>query len=64
MTFTTCVNVVKCSNALHLIKDNTTDTIAEIAYKSGFGSIRNFNREFKKIYKVTPKEAFDAKILI
>ena len=64
MTFTNCVNIVKCSHALTLIKDKTNDTIAEIAYKSGFGSIRNFNREFKKIYKVTPKEAFNARILI
>lgn len=61
MTFTMCVNVVKCSNALRLINENPNDTIAEIAYKSGFGSIRNFNREFKKIYNVTPKNSCNLK---
>lgn len=63
MTFTNCVNIVKCSRALNLINDKTDDSVSEIAFKSGFGSIRNFNREFKKIYKVTPKEAFKTKII-
>lgn len=35
---------------------NSNDSIAEIAYKSGFNNIANFNRLFKKNKFVTPKE--------
>ncbi len=31
-------------------------TITDIAYKSGFNSIRSFNRNFLKYMKITPKE--------
>ncbi|TAG31764.1 MAG: AraC family transcriptional regulator [Sphingobacteriia bacterium] len=36
------------------MEDNKS--IAEIAFKSGFENLSNFNRQFKKIKKLTPKE--------
>lgn len=35
---------------------NSNDSISEIAYKSGFNNIANFNRLFKKNKFITPKE--------
>lgn len=35
---------------------NTTNSIAEICYSSGFNNVSNFNRLFKKNKGVTPKE--------
>ena len=35
---------------------NTTNSIAEICYSSGFNNVSNFNRLFKKSKGVTPKE--------
>lgn len=54
ITFTEYVNSYRCSVAMHILKTETDKTISEISYQTGFGSIRNFNREFKKLYKVTP----------
>ena len=34
----------------------TEDTVLEISEKAGFNNLSNFNRLFKKKYKVTPRE--------
>lgn len=45
----------RCEYATFLIK--TSDmTFSEIAYESGFGSIRSFNRIFYKVRKMTPTQ--------
>jgi AraC-like DNA-binding protein len=31
-------------------------SISDVAYESGFGSIRNFNRIFKTHFGITPRE--------
>ena len=54
-SFTAYLNLIKFSRAQFLLK--TTDkTITEISYESGFGSLRNFNRIFYSIAKMTPSE--------
>ena len=35
---------------------NTTNTVAEICYSSGFNNVSNFNRLFKRSKGITPKE--------
>lgn len=52
-TFTGYLNFVRCRNAKFLLF-STNETIAEIAYKSGFMSIQNFNKNFKTFYNCTP----------
>lgn len=54
-SFTAYLNLMKFSHAQLLLK--TTDkTITEISFESGFGSLRNFNRIFYSIAKMTPSE--------
>lgn len=45
----------RCAYAAQLIKTKNM-SFAEIAYESGFGSIRSFNRSFSMIYGRTPTE--------
>ncbi len=46
---------LRLQRALTLLHD-TDLSITEIAYQSGFSSIRTFNRNFKRVYKSSPKE--------
>jgi AraC-like DNA-binding protein len=54
--FTKYVNSVRASFAARLLREQTKKSISEVAYDAGFGSIRNFNREFKALYGITPAE--------
>jgi AraC-like DNA-binding protein len=53
--FNVYLQYVRCSHAAMLLKSRNM-SIAEIAYTSGFGSIRSFNRSFKSIYRITPSQ--------
>ncbi|MBQ8893874.1 MAG: helix-turn-helix transcriptional regulator [Clostridia bacterium] len=53
--FSSYLNYLRCSYAAALIKSSNS-TVSEIAYAVGFGSIRNFNRAFLKIYQLTPTQ--------
>lgn len=59
MRFSDYVNGLRCTYALGIITNPiyAEKKLAEIAYESGFGSIRNFNRIFKEIYGITPSDA-------
>lgn len=46
---------IRCTYAAKQITRGNT-TFAEIAFASGFGSIRSFNRAFHYIYAMTPQE--------
>jgi AraC-like DNA-binding protein len=54
-TFIDCLNNIRLGYATRLLIDST-ESIAEIAYKSGFNNISYFNRLFKKKKNITPKE--------
>ncbi|WP_315816151.1 AraC family transcriptional regulator [Paraflavitalea speifideaquila] len=51
-TFIDCLNEIRIGHASRLLID-TTNTIAEIAYKVGFNNISNFNRVFKRKKGIT-----------
>ncbi len=56
MSFTKYVNLIRIAHAAERIRREKETTLSEIAYDSGFGSIRSFNREFLSHLGVTPKE--------
>jgi AraC-like DNA-binding protein len=47
---------IRIGNACKLLTKKTDLSIAEIAYKSGFNNLTNFNRKFKSIKGLTPSE--------
>ncbi|MBO5105479.1 MAG: helix-turn-helix transcriptional regulator [Clostridia bacterium] len=55
MNFNSALNQMRCSQAAMMIR-REHKTISEIAYATGFGSIRSFNRAFMEVYKTTPNE--------
>ncbi len=54
-SFSDILNSFRIHHSKNLLND-TDLPISEIAYASGYGSLRNFNRIFKKNYGLTPKE--------
>ncbi|OKS85099.1 AraC family transcriptional regulator [Mucilaginibacter polytrichastri] len=54
-TFIDTLNEIRLGHASRMLID-TTNTIAEIAYKCGFNNISNFNRIFKRKKLCIPKE--------
>ncbi len=55
ITFIDSLNEIRLGHASRMLID-TTQTVAEIAYKCGFNNISHFNRIFKKKKVCTPKE--------
>lgn len=53
--FNAHLNYLRASRAAFLIK-NTSLSFTEIAFEAGFNSIRNFNRNFQKVYNKTPSK--------
>lgn len=54
-TFIDSLNDIRLGHASRMLI-NTTDTIAEIAFKCGFNNMSNFNRIFKRRKKTTPRD--------
>lgn len=54
-TFVESLNEIRLSNASRMLMDSS-ESIAEIAFKSGFNNLSYFNRIFKDRKNVTPKE--------
>jgi AraC-like DNA-binding protein len=54
-TFIESLNEIRLGHAARMLIE-TTDTVAEIAYKCGFNNISNFNRVFKRKKLCIPKE--------
>lgn len=55
MTFTDYINMVKIEKAVEWIKKDDI-SVTEVSIRCGFNSIRHFNRVFKNIAGITPKE--------
>lgn len=53
--FSTFVNEVRIGHACKLLIDNNL-SVSQICYESGFNHVSNFNRQFRKIKKMTPSE--------
>ena len=55
ISFNSYVMHYRLSHACYLL-ENTTQSIAECAFESGFNSLRSFNRAFKENLKTSPKQ--------
>ena len=55
ITFVEYLNIVRIGHACKLLNEND-ENIVGAAYKSGFNTLANFNRQFKKIKNMTPSE--------
>ncbi|MGL4176489.1 MAG: AraC family transcriptional regulator [Dermatophilaceae bacterium] len=56
-TISSYLNVVRVNAACRLLRERDRDrTIADIAVACGYSSVSNFNRRFKEIKGVTPRE--------
>ena len=53
-TFRAFLNEVRVGHATHLLLE-TDRSVAEVCYDSGFGNLSNFNRQFLKLRKVSPR---------
>lgn len=58
-TLVSFVNEVRVNEACRKLTENRHESIASIAYNTGFNSITNFNRVFKSVMKKSPKEFLD-----
>lgn len=54
-TFNDYLNSVRVRHAVYLFSQNYKD-ILEVAFASGFNSLRTFNRSFQKVYNMSPSE--------
>jgi AraC-like DNA-binding protein len=54
-TFRAFLNEVRIGHASRLLLESD-QSVAEICYDSGFGNLSNFNRQFLKLRKVSPRE--------
>jgi len=55
-TFIAFLNQLRIHEACKKLADKNEYQISDIAYKSGFNSITNFNRVFKSVRGISPKE--------
>ncbi len=56
VTFVSFVNEVRVNEACKKLLGGKYESVAEVAYHSGFNSITNFNRVFKSIVGKSPRE--------
>lgn len=54
-TFVEYLNTVRVGHASKLLSE-TDLNVVEVAYQSGYNTLANFNRQFKKIKKMSPSE--------
>ena len=62
-SYFTFLNELRIENACKLLVANEDYSIAEVADKSGFNNISNFNRQFKSVKNMVPSEYRKAKAI-
>ena len=62
-SYFTFLNELRIENACKLLLSKEGFSIAEIAEKSGFNNISNFNRQFKSVKKMAPSEYRKTKVI-
>lgn len=55
-SFSNFLTEVRIRNACNLLSIAETKSIAQICYESGFNTLSNFNKQFKAVMGITPKE--------
>lgn len=55
-SFFTFVKEVRIGYACKLLLDNTNMNIAQICFNSGFNNVANFNRQFRELTNMNPRE--------
>ena len=55
-SFSNFVTEVRIRNACNLLSTAETKSVAQICYESGFNTLSNFNKQFKTVMGITPKE--------
>lgn len=56
LTFVEYLHVVRIGHACKLLSEKNQETVIDIAYECGFNNLAHFNRQFKRIKKMTPTE--------
>jgi AraC-like DNA-binding protein len=54
-TFSQLLNEVRVEHACRLLKDST-HSVSQIAFMCGYANLSNFNRQFKQLMHLTPRE--------
>lgn len=54
-TFSQLLNEVRIEHACRLLKDST-QSVSQIAFECGYANLSNFNRQFKQLMNLTPRE--------
>jgi len=55
-TFSTFVKEVKIGYACKMLTDSSDLNIAQVCFNSGFNNIANFNRQFREVTEMSPRE--------
>jgi AraC-like DNA-binding protein len=55
-SFTGFIKEVRIGFACKLLHEDTDRPISQICFESGYNNFANFNRQFREITKVSPKE--------
>lgn len=56
VTFVEYLHAVRIGHACKLLSEKNQDTVIDIAYECGFNNLAHFNRQFKRLKKMTPTE--------
>lgn len=59
-TYVAFLNEIRVEQACKLLINGQSENMADIAFRTGFNNVVNFNRVFKKVIKLSPSEYVEA----